>query len=289
MTIEWLEAAPGCFIGVRMRLAWKRSSWRYRQDDDWAVAPPFPRPAASLAGCWLLLADDCAPNRVIVMHLLENAGACVEVAEDGEEAIAKVSVRIEQGASYDLILMDLNMPRVDGFEATRKIRDCGYEGPIVATTAYGDSSQHDGARRAGCDLVIVKPFDPKSFLEVVTAMTHGNEAGCRVHGGQIPEVSNIPDVITSEHAGDEEMLALVEWFVEEVEDDAVAIESALVEGDFEQIQALSHRLKGAGGNYGFPSLTSVASVVEKRAATNDPRLADGAVVLVTVLRRLCAG
>ena len=274
----------------------EESRWRSSQDtprvDRVVVPPPTDSAEPTLAGAWLLLVDDSEANRKIVVALLERAGACVELATSGEEGVDVVGVRARQGAPHDLILMDLSMPGIDGFEATRRVRDSGYTGPIVATTAYADPEQHERAVSAGCDAVVVKPFQPREFLcmleRLVQGETAGEQAGA-VAREELVALEELPAVVVSECSGDEGLEALVEWFVDEARDDAQALEEALAGGDLERVRLLSHRLKGAAGNYGFPEVSRIAGVVERRVESEADDVEQGVLVLATTLRRLQAG
>ncbi|HEV2765769.1 MAG TPA: response regulator [Pyrinomonadaceae bacterium] len=107
-------------------------------------------------GTTVLVVDDYADTRRVVRWMLEQKGYRVLEAEDGRQAVD--SARAERP---DLILMDLTMPQVDGFEAARTIRASEglAEVPIIAVTAHDMAASREGARAAGCDLFISKPID----------------------------------------------------------------------------------------------------------------------------------
>ena len=127
---------------------------------------PAPEPdALSLAGIRLLLAEDGPDNRVLISHLLEKAGASVVLATNGLEAIREINAS-ESASPIDLILMDMQMPEMDGYTATRELRKNGYEGPIIALTAHSMSGDREKCLDAGCDDYASKPINRIELLKL---------------------------------------------------------------------------------------------------------------------------
>lgn len=119
----------------------------------------------------VLVVDDYEDGRVILRRMLESKGFRVTEAADGEQAVE--AVRRE---CPDLILMDLNMPRVDGLTAARKIRDCkelcsGV--PMVAVTAYDVYGMKEAAEEAGCDAYVAKPIHEPEFERTLRRLLPG--------------------------------------------------------------------------------------------------------------------
>jgi CheY-like chemotaxis protein len=124
---------------------------------------------SGLAGKRILIADDMAVNRIVVTHLLEPSGAELIEAKDGKEAVEAFLAR--QG-KIDLILMDITMPNMDGYEAARAIRSSGLAGaenvPIIAMTAHTDRADADAAIGAGMDSHLWKPIEPDRLFSIVS-------------------------------------------------------------------------------------------------------------------------
>jgi CheY-like chemotaxis protein len=111
----------------------------------------------------VLLAEDGEDNRELICFHLEAAGLTVDVAVDGAEAIRRASAEV-----YDLVLMDVQMPNVDGLSATRTLRTSGYRRPIVALTAHSTVEEQRQCLDAGCDACLSKPLDLRQFYGVLS-------------------------------------------------------------------------------------------------------------------------
>jgi signal transduction histidine kinase/CheY-like chemotaxis protein len=128
------------------------------------------RPTASsdaaprLTGRRVLLAEDGPDNQRLIATMLRRAGAEVEVASDGREALEKGLGAWRSRRAYDVILMDIQMPEMDGIEATRQLREAGYPGRIVALTAHALDSESEACRGQGFDGYETKPIDREGLI-----------------------------------------------------------------------------------------------------------------------------
>jgi PAS domain S-box-containing protein len=135
---------------------------------------PPPAPPTRLEGR-VLLAEDGPDNQRLISFLLRKVGVEVLVAENGQVALDRVLVAKPDSpgyggaspASFDLILMDMQMPLMDGYEATRQLRQAGYRGPIVALTAHAMKEDRQRCLEAGCDDYLAKPVDRASLIATV--------------------------------------------------------------------------------------------------------------------------
>lgn len=118
--------------------------------------------ATTLAGIRVLLAEDAADNRVLIKHVLSHSGAEVEVAHNGLEAVEKAL-----DGHYDVALMDIQMPLLDGYGATKRLRAEGYRQPILALTAHALREEREKSRRCGFSEHLTKPIDMKRLVEQV--------------------------------------------------------------------------------------------------------------------------
>ncbi|HPF37709.1 MAG TPA: PAS domain S-box protein [Phycisphaerae bacterium] len=117
--------------------------------------------------CTVLLVEDGGDNQRLISHVLRRAGAHVTVAENGQVGADLALRAMEAGDRYDVILMDMQMPVMDGYEATRLIRSKGYAGWIVALTAHAMSSDRRKCLDAGCDEFLTKPIDRRKLLDAI--------------------------------------------------------------------------------------------------------------------------
>jgi CheY-like chemotaxis protein len=122
-----------------------------------------------LAGVSVLLAEDIEDNQLLFKNALERVGAVVAIANDGVEAVDLASHH-----AYDIILMDIQMPRMDGYEATRELRRIGVEIPIVAFTAHMLSDEEDRCLKAGCTALERKPVNLHHLVEKIRYLVKGS-------------------------------------------------------------------------------------------------------------------
>jgi signal transduction histidine kinase/ActR/RegA family two-component response regulator len=135
-----------------------------------AAAAPTPQYA-----CRVLLAEDGRDNRLLISHLLERLGASVCAVEDGQHAVDTALAAQGTDEEFDLVLMDMQMPVLDGYEATRALRRAGYAGAIVAITAHAMSRDRERCIEAGCTDFLTKPVERDRLAEVVAA--HSRKPG----------------------------------------------------------------------------------------------------------------
>jgi CheY-like chemotaxis protein len=122
---------------------------------------------ASKLNCRILLVEDCFDNQQLIVRLLQRAGAKVSVAENGQVAVDLALAATQADSAFDVILMDIQMPVMDGHEATQQLRKTGYTKPIIALTANATTENRQKCLDAGCDDYMTKPFDTSMLVKVV--------------------------------------------------------------------------------------------------------------------------
>lgn len=165
--VELIRSAPNA--GSHFRCTIKAPSAPAPAATPGTVDPArFPAPSqqvTSLSGR-ILLAEDGADNQRLISFILRKAGASVISVTDGAQAIDAALSAKRLNQPFDLILMDMQMPELDGYTATTRLRAAGYDGPIIALTAHAMSEDRDRCLRAGCDEYATKPIDKPHLLEL---------------------------------------------------------------------------------------------------------------------------
>ncbi len=244
----------------------------------------------SLAGLRILLAEDGRDNQLLISAVVRKAGAEVEIAENGLVAVEKASPT--GAATFDVILIDMQMPEMDGYNATRILREKGLTCPIIALTAHTMTGDKERCLAAGCTDYCSKPIN-RPLLITTIARHAGRLPGTvvsRESADRIADKDTRLDPIRSELAEDLHVADIIDDFVSRLPGQIRAMREALMNGHDEELQRFAHQLKGAGGGFGYPSLTEAAGVLESAAKTADTELANLTLdKLNTLCRAVLAG
>jgi signal transduction histidine kinase/DNA-binding response OmpR family regulator len=221
----------------------------------------------------VLLAEDNPVNQKLALILLEKAGCQADAVASGEEALAAIET-----ARYDLVLMDIQMPGMDGFEATARIRqreaNSGARVLVVAMTAHSSEGDRDRCLAAGMDDYISKPVRFDGIARVIErqlgqpATTQPAGAPCQLSGGkQVFDRAGLQERIGDD---DEALLReMIGLFLAEAPVHIRQLHLALAEGDADRVLQLSHALKGEAANLEAEALCDVAHRLETAGREGD--------------------
>jgi signal transduction histidine kinase/CheY-like chemotaxis protein/ligand-binding sensor domain-containing protein len=254
------------------------------RQDRTVLAPAVDHHAGRLRGVRVLLAEDNEINQQIAVELLEGVGATVEVANNGLEAVRKL---LEQPVppNVDVVLMDLQMPEMDGYQATKKIRsDPRFASfPIIAMTAHATIEERQKCLEVGMNGHVSKPIDPSSLFETLERFVTPTVKGPTVPspepapagGAEADELPDVPGLNVAEGlrrvAGNKKLYRkLLHQFSNTEADAAQRIASALAANDRALAERLAHTVKGVAGNIGAPAVQNAAAHLEKVIAGSAP-------------------
>ena len=210
--------------------------------------------------------DDGEANRELVRLVLEEVGLRVSDAENGQVGADKA---LQEG--YDVILMDMQMPVMDGFTATRLLRQRGVKVPIIALTANAMKGFEQEVLEAGCSGYLTKPVDIDGLVQTLADLLGGRRtprtALKKEPAAPIPAVagSGVVAPVVSRLADHPRLRPVVRKFAQQMPERMQAIEEAWNTRDFQNLAALAHWLKGSGGTTGFDAFTAPAKTLEQMA------------------------
>jgi CheY-like chemotaxis protein len=222
----------------------------------------------------VLLVEDGDTNRKLIKLLLERAGAKVATAENGE-----VGSRMAVAGSFDLILMDMQMPVLDGYSATRRLRDAGQTMPIIALTANAMSADRQKCLDAGCTDYLTKPINTEQLFATIgraIAPLDVFAGKAAAAGGDAtpsfaePPGQCEPGIASTLPADDRELAEIIAEYIDSLGSKLDQMERAWEEGRLDDLAHLAHWLKGSGGTAGFSVFNEPAAQLESAARQREP-------------------
>ncbi|MEX1231696.1 MAG: ATP-binding protein [Planctomycetaceae bacterium] len=228
----------------------------------------------------ILLVEDGETNRELVSLILQEAGATVVSADNG-----KTGVELAQTEAFDLILMDMQMPVMDGYTAAHKLRSLGNQLPIVAITAHAMRGDREKCLAAGCTAYVSKPIQIDRLLETIRSLI---PEATRIAAPLEPMETVCPPIVSTLPVHLPRFQKIVDTFVVKFSEKIPEMHAALDAADWDVLTQSAHWLKGAGGTVGFDCLTQPAGDPELYAKQHDaPASAQALKQLAGLADRIC--
>lgn len=229
--------------------------------------------------CKVLVIDDAAENRELLTLVLNDLGIDTETAENGA-----IGVEMATGFNYDVILSDIQMPVMDGYEAVAAMREKGLQQPIIALTANAMKGYEERILQAGFSHYMTKPVDIDALSRLLADLIGGKKVDApkenpapiqtiqpssQSAANDQSDSSDDSHLIYSRLAGSDKLAPVIEKFITRVGEQFLLMETANEASDFEELAGLAHWLKGSGGTVGFDQLSKPAKQLENNAIAGD--------------------
>lgn len=222
-----------------------------------------PLNAGNLKNKNILVVDDNEMNRLVATTILKEYGVLVTECTNGEEAVEAIGSGI-----FDLVLMDIQMPVMDGFEATREIRNTLHsEIPVIALTANAIKGENEKCIGAGMNDYLNKPFEERELIELISKwlgskLPDTGEKPVEQAGSGLFDLSKLNGIANGNEAFVKKMIQL---FIDQTPPSVAAMEAAYRANDFEAVSKIAHRIKPSIDNMGIISLKSDIREIELQA------------------------
>jgi two-component system, sensor histidine kinase len=193
----------------------------------------------------VLLADDSLLSRELTAAFLGEQGFSYSMAENGSEALGLL-----ERSNFQIVLLDIEMPVLNGYDTARKIREAGMTLPIIAMTGHDSDSEREKCTQSGIDACVTKPFQKEKLHSLMLALLHiirpeqalpasGNGRGdARTQG----TVTDLTHLATLSRGRTDFFMSMISIFLEQNREDMNTLETALRQGDFDTIRLMAHKI-----------------------------------------------
>ncbi len=214
----------------------------------------------------ILVVEDGLDNQRIFLHFLQKAGAQVSVAGTGLAALEF----LQDNPQVDLVLMDIQLPLLNGYEVTDRLRKQGFQKPIIAVTAHSLQGEKAACTQAGMDEVMSKPVDFEKLIQLIAQYvfrSHPPIKAAQVKAKSLGRVEGSAEdesqtKIFSRYHNNKIYQDIIIAFVREFDQRLDDIEGHMDRSDWEKLGFCLHQMKGAAGSYGYPLLSELATEME---------------------------
>ncbi len=216
------------------------------------------------SGKRILIVDDNEMNRLVASTILLNYGSQIMVADSGEMALEMVDKE-----DFDLILMDIQMPVLNGYDTTRLLRDGGYKGPIIALTASAITGEREKCIAAGMDDYITKPINEELFVTVIDKWMEKKAAETDQPEAELPLYS-LDGLYVISKGREDFVTKMIQMFCDQMPIAVRDLNQSLEDKDLSNISKLAHKLKSTIDNLGIISIQRVIRDIESLSDQNAP-------------------
>ena len=275
----WVESEVGVGSVFYFTAGFQVQADQSAKEKKTQASAPIEDLEARISGLRILLTDDSDDNRYLIRSYLQRSLVEIEIAENGE-----IAARMFREGHYDVVLMDVEMPVMDGYQATAEIRRFEKETgspatPVLALTAHAFAEMAVRGMEAGFTALLTKPIRKGTLLEaLVEYAPEGRKAAVARQAAVQNVVQNVvenvvenaPQTIARNVVQVEEgMEDVVPGYLAKRRADVIVYTEALAKNDFESVRQLAHKMRGTGTGYGFPVLTELGGAMEKAAMERD--------------------
>jgi PAS domain S-box-containing protein len=213
----------------------------------------------------VLVVEDGTSNQKLISIVLNRAGVTVELADNGQIGFEKA-----MAGQFDVVLMDMQMPVMDGFTATRRLRAEGVKLPIIALTANAMKGEEDKCKTAGCTGYLTKPINVDLLLRTLADIvgelpTDATATPAPIRQAVASEPTDVFTLQSNLPLDDPDFVEIVQEFVDRLQDQLGEMQAAWEQKKLTELASLAHWLKGSGGTAGFPAFTDPAAKLERLA------------------------
>ncbi len=249
-----------------------------------------------LSGSRILLAEDGADNQKLLSYYLREAGAEVTVVGNGRLAREHALAAVEAGQSFDVIVMDMQMPQLDGYGAAACLRSKNYPGAIVALTAHAMADDRSKCLAAGCTDYLTKPVNRTKLIQTLRRhLDAARAASVASAAGAAPAAITPTPAITpgtivpqTKQPLEPEVQHFLKSYVASLPEQVAQLADSAERGSLEELDRLSHELQGTAGQFGFDEIAALASRTQTSIRGSAPveAVLSGISELIQLIRRV---
>jgi two-component system, sensor histidine kinase len=236
---------------------------------------------SQLNGLKILVAEDNPMNQLLIQTILKKEGAGYDMVENGKELLELIDVR-----KYDLILMDIQMPVMDGVTAAQELRKRGYTVPVIALTANAQKDEKANYLNSGFDAVITKPFRRSNMIDTINRILNSKKNNADSKFGE--SLYSIEDLLEISDGDQQFVNDMLQTFVSNVPKNIEALECAHDEGDLLVVKYHCHQLKPSLKLLKIKRASDLADLIEQKIQNGSDfqRIKDDFIEFISILKQV---